>query len=341
MLRLHLWLVPLLTLASLRVPTLARAGDMDLVLSRLSQGDCGATSGAGALVLSRDGAPTLTPDGLAFRELVSQLGSAIAPTVLTPVITSGPIGMGVSLETTVTKIDSGADFWQRATRGRDRAALDTCAGRNTNVRSSLVTNRVRFEKGLPFGLTLGAQVGLVHATGLYLVGADLKLALLEEVWHSRVPDLALRASLTKLVGARDLALYVTTVDALISESFVVREALEVSPFAGAGALWTRADTRAVDLTPNIDAQSCRVGADPVCNAAGLGASGDDLAHEVKFPRVSQLRYRAFVGLWLRYRQGALSSSMTFDTGSPHVGERGHGATVARQWTLNVAPSVIF
>ncbi|MDB4991545.1 MAG: hypothetical protein JWN04_6723 [Myxococcaceae bacterium] len=314
---------------------------MDLALARLSQGNCGATLGSEPLELSGAGQPALRPDGQAFRELVSQFGSAIAPTVLTPVITSGPTGMDLSVETTVTKIDASADYWQRGTRGRGHAVVDTCDGRNGRVRSHLVTNRAHFEKGLPFGLTLGAQVGVVHETSTYLVGADLKFALLEEVWHSRVPDLALRASLTKLVGERDMSLFVTTADLLVSDNYVIRETVQVSPFAGAGVLWTRADTRMVDLTPNIDAQSCRAGADPVCNAGGLKASNDDLAEDVKFPRVSQLRYRAFVGLWLRYQQVALSSSVTMDTQTPHTGELGQGGTVQRQWTLNVAPTVLF
>jgi hypothetical protein len=339
--RLQLALVPWLILASLQWASLARAGDMELSLERLSQGDCGATLGGGPLVLGDAGQPTLQPDALAFRELVAQFASGIAPAVLAPVITSGPQGLDVSLETTVTSIDAGADFWQRGTRGRGAAAVDTCAGRNTKVRPHLVTSRGRFEKGLPFGLSMGATVGLVHRTGTYLVGADLKLALLEEVWHSRVPDLALRAGLTKLVGARDLSLYVTSLDAVVSDNFVVRERVQMSPFAGAGMLWTRADTRRVDLTPNIDALACRAGADAVCNAGGLGASSSDLAHDVRFPRVSQLRTRAFVGLWLRWNQLALSSSVTFDALTPHVGERGRGAPLPRQWTVNAAPSVIF
>lgn len=314
---------------------------MDLALERLSQGDCAATLGGGTLVLGDAGKPSLQPDVTAYRELVAQFSSSIAPAPLAPVITSGPKGLDVSLQTTVTRIDRGAGYWQRGTRGRGAAAVDTCAGRNTDVRSRLVSSRARFEKGLPFGLSMGATVGVVQRTGTYLVGADLKLALLEEVWHSRVPDVALRMGLTKLVGARDLSLSVLSLDSVLSESFIVKRRLQVSPFAGAGMLWTRADTRMVDLTPNIDALACRAGTDAVCNAAGLGASGSDLAHDVRFPRVSQLRTRAFVGLWLRWNQLAVSSSITFDALAPHVGELGRGASVPRQWTVNAAPSVIF
>jgi hypothetical protein len=317
--------------------SVAHAGELDLSLSRLSQGDCASTFGEGA-VLSRDGAPTLRPDGAGFRELVAQLGTAIGPVVTAPVITSGPTGMEVSMETTITGIARDASYWRRAAGGlRD----DTCAARNAELPPNLVTNRVHFEKGLPFGLSVGAQVGTVHRSGMYLVGADVKLALFEEVWRSRVPDLALRAALTRLAGSRDLSLYVTTVDAVLSERYVLAHALQVSPFFGLGALWTRADTRLVDLTPNIDALACRAGSDPVCNAAGLGASSDDLAHDVKFPRVSQLRYRAFAGLWLRYGPVSLSGSLTLDARTPHVGERGKGPASPRQWTVDVSPSVIF
>jgi hypothetical protein len=38
----------------------------------------------------------------------------------------------------------------------------------------------------------------------------------------------------------------------------------------------------------------------VCNAQGLGASSDDLGHDVRFAPVNLLRQRGFVGLWARY-----------------------------------------
>jgi hypothetical protein len=339
--RLSHGLVALLVLTCLSLTAGAarvRAGSLELALPRLSQGDCALTDAAGPLVLQTDGVPTLRADDRAFRELVAQIAQGVAPVVLAPVTTSGPVGFDVAVETTVTSLDTGSDALARGTRGR---GVETCAGRNDSVRPTLITNRVHFEKGLPYGLTVGGAVGRVDAAGSYLVGVDVKLALLEEIFRARIPDLALRASLNRLVGARDLALFVAALDAIVSERFVVAHRLEVSPWLGAGLLWTRAQSARVDLTPNIDALACRAGVDAVCNAGGLGASDDDLRHDVRFGHVSQLRARAFVGLWLRWRQIALSGSFGIDPTPPRVGARGDGQTMPRQWTVSVAPVVTF
>jgi hypothetical protein len=114
----------------------------------------------------------------------------------------------------------------------------------------------------------------------------------------------------------------------------------VSPFAGVGVRWTRASGRA-DLTPNIDASTCASGRDPVCNAGGLGASSDDYAHDVRFARVSQLRYRAHAGVRLSISRFALSGALAFDPVAPRAEERGQGDALPRQWTLSVAPSLSF
>jgi hypothetical protein len=314
----------------------ARARELDLDLSRLSRGDCGATLGE-PLVLQSEGVPTLLPDQAAFRALVAQISEAAAPTAIAPVTTSGPAGFDVALETTLSTIDPNSSALQRGLRGGGR---QTCDGRNGDLPSQLVGNRLRFEKGLPLGLSLGALAGLVHRSGLYVVGVDAQLALLEEVWHARLPDLALRTAITRVVAAHGLALYAATFEGVLSRRFVLWQWLELSPFAGAGLRWTRARAR-TDLTPNIDALACSTGADPVCNAGGLGASTDDFAHDVRFAHVSQLRYRAFAGVRLRVRSFAFAGALAFDPLEPRAGDRGHGDRLPRQWTLSLAPSVTF
>lgn len=325
-------------LVSLRGGGRARAETMDLALSRLSEGDCAATLAGGPLVLRAEGQQTLRADEPAFRRIVSQLSASIASTQLSPVTTAGPAGLELAFETSITALDHGASDWQRATRGR---ASRTCDGRNEDVRALLVANQLHFEKGLPFGLSLGASVGKLHATSMYLAGVDLKLALLEEVARSQIPDLALRAALTRLLGADQLTMHVASFDAIVSERVVIRHRVALSPYLGGGLTWTRATTGTIDLTPNIDAVACRAGVDPVCNAGQLGASADDLGHDVRFGSVSLLRYRAFAGLWIRYQRVALSSSVAGDVVPPRVGDRARGETAGRQWTVSVAPSVSF
>lgn len=304
---------------------------MAIALSRLSTGDCAGTLGSGPLVLQgADGSASLAPDQAAFEQLTIVLAQVVAAPLLEPVTTSGPRGFDLAVETTVADLDRRADALRRGTEGDGPL---TCDGRNEKVKPAMFGNRFRFSKGLPLGLSLGASVGRLHDVGLVLVGASLKLALLEEVLAGKLPDLAVRAALTRALGEGELALYATSFDAVVSKRWVVADRVMLSPFSGAGVVWTRASTSTVDLTPNIDALACHAGVDPVCNAGGLGASDADLAHDVRFATLSLVRPRVFAGLMTQFRIAALTIGAAIDLGQV--------AGIARPWTLSVAPSVSF
>lgn len=313
---------------------------MDLALSRLSTGACEATTGAGPLRLADEAGPTLQADQAAWRELATQLAYAVAPAHAEPVITSGPRGFDLALETHIAAVDDGSAAWTRGSRGGSSAVV-TCDGRNEDVRPVLVSERLRVQKGLPLGFSLGATFGKLFATSLYLVGADVKFALLEEVWDGIVPDLALRFALSKTVGANDYTLLASALDVVLSKRFVVARTATLAPFASIGASFTRARTDTIDLTPNIDSGACRDGVDPVCNAGGLGASDTDLGHDVRFADLALYRYRGMLGFSLGYRGFALSAAATGDLAPPRVGDRGAGARGARQWGVHVAPTLSF
>ena len=330
----------LFALASLGEMQRVRAQPMDLALSRLSTGACDATTGGGPLRLADAAGPTLQADQAAWRELATQLAYAIAPVHAEPVIMSGPRGFDLSLETHVAALDDGSATWARGSRGGS-SAVPTCDGRNEGVRPVLVSERLRVQKGLPLGFSLGATFGKLFATSLYLVGADVKFALLEEVWGGLVPDLAVRFALSKSVGANDYTLLASALDVVLSKRFVVARTATLAPFAGIGATFTRARTDTIDLTPNIDASACRDGVDPVCNGGGIGASAADLAHDVRFSDLTLYRYRGMLGVSVGYRGFALSAAATGDLLAPRLGDRGTGARGMRQWGVHVAPTVSF
>lgn len=329
-----LWLLGCATLVER-----ARADGAGLTLARLSQGECASTLAREApLTLVRgDGTPTLAADGEAFRRLVAQLAPSVAPAELAPVVTSGPVGFDLALETSVSAI-ARDQVWARATSGDDPL---TCDGRGRQPASVLVTNRVRLAKGLPWGFTLGGEAGWVHGTRLGLFGVDVKFALLEDVWGARVPDFALRAGLTRVVSGSELDLWLAALSAVVSEAWVAARTLVISPFVGASLWWTRARSETVDLTPNIDARGCLDGSDLVCRAAGLAGSGADLAHDVRFGRVSLLRVRAFLGLSLRFRRASLAASFALDPARPRAGDHLAGPVLPRQWRVSLAPAVSF
>jgi hypothetical protein len=336
-----LWLCLLLAslLPNAVLSTHAHARDMHLRLGRLSQGACEQTlSGADDFALSTNGSPTLTPDNGAYAQLVSQLAFAVAPALLMPVTTRGPSGFDIGLDTSVTGIDKGASYWKRGSAG---SGPSTCDGRNSDVSGALVGNRLRFNKGLPLGLSIGANLGLLHGLGLYTLGGELKLALLEGATEPYSPSLAVRVATNALVGEPALMLSSNAIDVIVSKEFAALYVLHVVPYLGLGALLNYARSQPVDLTSNIDAQACAAGTDPVCNAQGLGASSEDLAHDRAFNKLFLMRYRAVLGLWLRVRAFAFAAEASIDLVRPDRADGDLKATTARQWSLSFAPSLSF
>jgi hypothetical protein len=324
----------------------ARADEMDLALSRLSQpgASCGRTlAGAPDFDLRSGGRQTLSPDQASFRKLMTQLAPVAMTPILAPVTTSGPRGFDLALQTAVTGISAGAGYWERGTEGRGPSAVDTCDGRNDNVSPVLTQSRVAFHKGLPLGITLGANLGHLWNTSLFTVGGSLKWALFEGYRSLALPDLAVRGAAATVVGDAQFSLTTVGVDAILSKNIVLGRVMKLSPYAGGGVTWIFAASELIDLTPNIDATACAAGTDPVCMAEGLSGNDlqDDIGHDQSFRELNLTRYRAFAGLELRYRLFAFAAEMAFDVLPPGDADSAAGANTPRQWTLNFAPSLSF
>jgi hypothetical protein len=332
-----LWLVMVLCCLCTRG---ARADAMALQLSRLSRGACERTlSSADDFALTTPAGPTLTLDRDAYAMLVAQLSGALAPPLLAPVTTRGPSGFDLAFAVGITDIDQSSQSWQRGTRG-SQAKL-TCDGRNTDPSSVLAANQLRFVKGLPLGISLGGSVGFVHGIAQWTIGTELKVAIIEGVVKAWVPSVALRVATSTLVGDADLSLSAFSFDVLASREFAVAHVMQVVPYVAVGALLSRASGATVDLTPNIDAAACAAGRDAVCNAQGLGASSADLEHQRKFPTLLLMRYRALLGVWLRYRLFAFAAEASVDLVRPDRADSDLPSSTPRQWSVTLAPSLSF
>jgi hypothetical protein len=181
----------------------------------------------------------------------------------------------------------------------------------------------------------------MHGVGAWTLGTEIKLAIIEGSLHRWVPSLALRVASNSLVGANALSLSAFAFDVLVSREFPVAHVMQIHPYAAVGAVLSRASSARVDLTPNIDSTACAAGTDPVCNAHGLGASTDDLGHDQAFPKLILMRYRALLGVWLRYQLFAFAVEASFDLVRPDRADSDLSGQVARQWSLQFAPSLSF
>ncbi len=259
-------------------PGVARAAENDLVLSRLSGTDA-------------DG--DVVPDNQQFRSLVSQLGVALAPKMLTPADTLGYSGFQFSAELSTTTIDNSAAYWAATEEGAD--------GGNSKASDTLDTIGVFVRKGIWLPLpSFEVGAGALHLFGsqMWAAQAYAKFAIHEGFHDWPIPSLAVRGSVSRLMGSEQLDLTVPSFDVTVSKSFGIGGTVNVSPYGGWNVLWMVPRSEVIDRTPNVDA------GDPM-NAM-------DIANNFVFSDQDDIiRQRFFFGLKLKYYVFAFTAEAVF------------------------------
>lgn len=312
----------------------AHAGDMDPELSRLTQ-----APGVGSC--PEDGLADVCPDNASFELLAMELAGALAPTVRTGAATGGTRGFYVGLSSSASTLRSQQRYWARGTRG-----ADPTAARNDAVDSLLSFHRLDVRKGLPFGFEIGSSLGFGLHTSLWVIAAEIKLALFEGFRSGlgALPEVALRAVTQAVVGSPQLSLQTQALDITLSKPLVVRQEHTLTPLLALQLLFLRAQSSAVDFTPQQSAwASCEpspmsaAGAVPMCeNMQGAR----ELANIASFRDVSRARVRMFLGAEERYRLLSIALTVGFDLITPAVPQDAQGdqlpTTLLRQFSLQLA-----
>ena len=151
-----------------------------------------------------------------FKDLTTELGSAIAYRNLAPPAPLGITGFDVAVQASAISIDSESAYWKRAT-GSDAPGY-------------IGYPSLRVRKGLPLGIDVGAMFTYVYGSDIQVYGAEISKAILEGSVVS--PAVGVRATYTRLAGINDVSLQTAGFDASISKGF-----LFLTPYAGAGMLW--------------------------------------------------------------------------------------------------------
>jgi hypothetical protein len=308
---------------------------MDPELSRLTQA-------AGVGSCPEGGLATVCPDNASFELLAMELAGALAPTVRTGAATGGARGFYVGLSSTASTIRSQQRYWARGTRGADATAQQ-----NDAVDSLLSFHRLDIRKGLPFGFEVGSSVGFGMHTSLWVIAAELKLALFEGFRSGlgALPEVALRAVTQAVVGSPQLSLQTQALDITLSKPLVVRQEHTLTPLMALQLLFLRAQSSAVDFTPQQSAwASCEPslispsGAEPICENMLQGAR--ELANTASFRDVSRARVRMFLGAEERYRLLSIALTVGFDLITPAVPQEAQGESLPpsllRQFSLQLA-----
>ena len=301
------------------------------------------------------------PDNVAFKNLVSELGFALAPSTMHPARTVGFGGFVLSLEAAYTHINaddythsggSKIQYWHQGTRGSTDASGNYSTADNSPD-SLIGVYSLMVRKGLPFGFELDGALAYVQNTSLWTLGADVRWALLEGFRtgpFGYIPDIAVGAGVRTMTGSSKMYLTTLGIDAEISKPFTLADEAVLTPYLGFQHLVIYGNSAVLDATPNTNAlQQCgyagrdpKTGA-PVCtnNIPGTNVPNDnDFNNNITFNAVQINRERLFLGVTYRYEILYLGAQFLFDL-APLVGSSDADLSATGQWTMSLQAGAFF
>ncbi|HVJ89859.1 MAG TPA: hypothetical protein VM580_08640 [Labilithrix sp.] len=350
----------------------ARAGEMDPTPERLVNQPANLPAGQTCQSVAVNAAPIAgaglrpgdfpcRPNNLAFKNLVSELGFAIAPTAFYPARTTGLGGFEISIEASYTNIYAGRGveqsgggslkYWQLGTRGAQDQNTKQYSIRNASPDDLLQVYALKARKGLGLGFEFAGSFGYVSNTTLWVGGADIRWSMLEGFRKGALgilPDVSVGGGVRTLTGTSRFYLTTVGIDARVSKPITLADSAQLIPSFGYQRLIILGDSNVVDSTPNVDAMAqCGYGGvdpttgTPICkNRLPNNADpGYDYANNFTFDAVRVHRNRGMVALNYRYEILWFGSQFAFDINEPR--DENPGLVGKRQWTLSLEGGVYF
>jgi hypothetical protein len=301
------------------------------------------------------------PDNIAYKNMMSELGFAVAPTAFHPARTTGLGGFALTFEMSFTKINSDAfstatdgtrrQYWHDGTQGSVDPNNKQFSVVNNGPDSLLQVYSLKARKGLPYGFEITGALGYVANTSLWVVGADIRWAILEGFRTGALgyfPDISVGSGVRTVAGSPNFYLTTVGIDAQVSKPFAVADSAILTPYIGYQRLIIFADSTVVDATPNVDPlQQCGYqGPDPktgqpMCaNKLSNGAPNNgDFNNNITFDKVRTHRNRGIVGVNYRYEVLYLAGQFLTDLTDPK--DENPYLQGGRQWTLSFEAGVYF
>ena len=301
------------------------------------------------------------PANLAFRNMVSEMGFAIAPNSFYPARSTGVGGFALTFEASYAKINADTSvkeadgtqvqYWHQGTRGSIDPNKNQFSTVNNSPDGLLQIYSLKARKGLPLGFELAASLGYIGNTSMWVGGGDINWSLLEGFRKGApgiIPDVSVGGGVRTLTGNSKYLLTTAAFDVKISKPIPIADSASLTPHIGYQRLFIFGDSNIIDGTPNTDALSqCGYqGADPVkgtpvCkNKLSTGADNNgDFNNNFTFEKVRIHRHRGMVGLNYRYEAIYLGSQFIIDLTDP--ADENPGIVGARQWILNLEAGASF
>lgn len=188
------------------------------------------------LQLSKLGNPTAGGPGFAedananFQAFARSLGAGLTAVNLMPPETLGHAAFSVSAELSAVRFSSSLK-------------LPTSSGQPSNI----LMPSLHVRKGLPFSIELGTRVAWIERSNMAAATGELKWAANEGFTY--LPDLGVRAHVTRLFGARDLSLTTVGVDVGVGKQFPLGGMVTLTPYGGVDIMGVRARSARIDFNP--------------------------------------------------------------------------------------------
>jgi hypothetical protein len=302
------------------------------------------------------------PDNVAFKNLVSELGFALAPSTMHTARTTGFGGFELSLEASYTHINaddythsggSHIQYWHAGTQGStDSSGNYSTVDNSPDSLLGVYTLMVR--KGLPFGFELDGALGYMQNSSLWTVGGDIRWAILEGFRTGPmgyVPDLAVGSGVRTMTGTSKMYLTTIGIDAEVSKPFSTSDSGIITPYVGYQHLIILGNSAVLDSTPNVNAvsQCGLVGRNPdgspECKnsvpapGGGTVPNDGDFNNNITFNSVTINHERLFLGVTYRYELFFVGAQFLFDLLAPSSIDSDLSGT--RQWTMSLQAGIFF
>ncbi|HEX5746020.1 MAG TPA: hypothetical protein VFZ09_07235 [Archangium sp.] len=218
-----------------------------------------------------------------FRAFARTFAAVMTSANLMPPETLGHAGFSLNAELSVIGLPTPGN--------EDGQVTMPTEGTPTNP---LLLPSVHVRKGLPFSFELGARVGWIDRSDMFTATGELKWAVNEGfTW---LPDIAVRAHVTRLMGNKDFDLTAAGLDFGVGKQFPLGGMVTLTPYGGLDLTGVAASTDTLDFDQTRTRDSTTPPANPY---AGLDNTG--VYREVKL--MENVNSRLYGGV--RFIGGAL------------------------------------
>ncbi len=167
-----------------------------------------------------------------FSDYITQMSEALGPAFMGPANTLGFKGFELTLNTSFTPVQANSEVWT--------GYGGTQPGVARNPGTLMYANQLRFRKGLPYSIQIGASVTHLYESSLWGIGLDLSWSFVEG--FKRAPDVGLVVSFGTVLGMTDIQTFQLNAALIVSKSFSVAGLFSFEPYVAYNMMFVMAGT---------------------------------------------------------------------------------------------------